>query len=63
MMRATGELLKDMYRIAHVQVALDRDELSLEIDWQDLRERFEGALIREGIVLPELPDTSRKEQG
>lgn len=61
-MRATGELLKEMYRIAHVQVALDRDELSLVIDWKNLRERFEGALIREGIALPELPDLPRKEQ-
>jgi hypothetical protein len=52
----TSDLLKDVYLIAHVQAMLDKDALSLAVDWASLRVRAEGVLIREGVSLPKLPD-------
>lgn len=52
----TAALVKDLYRMAHMQAALGKDDLELAIDWPVLRGRAEIVLIREGVVLPELPD-------
>jgi hypothetical protein len=55
MMRDTGQLLRDMYGIACVQAELGKDDLSLAIDWPALRLRFEDALVREGVPVPDRP--------
>lgn len=56
MNRETAELLQSLYQIAHLQATLSKDDLTLEIDWPGLRLRAEKALVREGVVLPSLPE-------
>ncbi len=54
--KATAALLQDLYVIAHMQAQLAADGRTLVIDWPALRLRFEDALIRNGVKIPERPE-------
>lgn len=54
--KSTATLLRDLYQIAHMQVGLKEQGMSLQLDWAKLRLRLNDALVREGIELPKLPE-------
>lgn len=56
MRKETEELLRDLYGLSHIQADLSKDDLSMDINWADLRLRIEEILIREGVELPKLPE-------
>jgi hypothetical protein len=52
----TVALLKFLYQLAHMQAGLAREDMSMVVDWTELRRRLEHVLVGEGIELPELPE-------
>ncbi len=57
----TVALLQDMYRLAHVQATLGKQDMSLDLDWAKLRLRIEKVLVREGLEIPERIEVSEEE--
>ncbi len=50
----TKELMQDLYRIASMQETLDKDDLTMVINWANLRKRLEESLVENGIEIPKL---------
>jgi hypothetical protein len=58
----TAALLQDTYRLAHIQAVFGEQDLSLDVDWPKLRLRFEEALVREGLEIPERLELSLEKE-
>ena len=50
----TKELMQDLYKIASIQETLDKDDLTMVINWASLRKRLEESLIENSIEIPKL---------
>lgn len=52
----TVELLKFLYQLAHMQAGLEQQNMTMVVNWAELRSRIAGVLVRERVELPELPE-------